>query len=345
MLSDAFLRTAPEGYHWDGKLKGFGVRVGKNRTTFLVLMGRGIRRSIGVYPATSLSEARSEARRLLAQKTLKLITTGRIRGNSAISDFLADCKTRLRPKTVENYALTLRYLPDGYLQDITQQQIVRAFKPLTPSVREHVTRVGKTFYTWCMREGLTDKNPMALMQAPLGKPRERVLTDEEIAKLYHVPQTDSYSRLVHFLVLYGQRRGESSLLQWEWIDKDTITFPSSVTKNKRAHAIPLLGTFPLSGTAFVFHHPLAGWSKLKKRYDRDNNIYFEYTLHDIRRSVSTKLAQLGTPIHVNERLLNHISGSFSGVAGIYNKFSYMDEMRQALDNWHRFLDKLPPPEA
>ena len=70
MLTDTFIRSAAPGVHWDGSLKGFGLRVGKNRRTFIVLVASGRRKKIGVWPHTKLVDARSEAKKLLAEKTL-----------------------------------------------------------------------------------------------------------------------------------------------------------------------------------------------------------------------------------------------------------------------------------
>ena len=57
----------------------------------------------------------------------------------------------------------------------------------------------------------------------------------------------------------------------------------------------------------------------------------------LRRTFATNLAALGTPIHVTEKLLNHISGTVSGVAAIYNRHAYMDEMRAAIEAWEKRL--------
>ena len=59
-----------------------------------------------------------------------------------------------------------------------------------------------------------------------------------------------------------------------------------------------------------------------------------------RRYYATIHAQLGTPIHVIEKLLNHVSGSFGGVAGIYNRFQYQDEMHHAVDSYEKFIQSL-----
>jgi integrase len=59
----------------------------------------------------------------------------------------------------------------------------------------------------------------------------------------------------------------------------------------------------------------------------------DWTLHDLRRSTATKLADLGVQPHVIEQVLNHVSGHKGGVAGIYNRSSYEREVRAALALW------------
>jgi integrase len=66
----------------------------------------------------------------------------------------------------------------------------------------------------------------------------------------------------------------------------------------------------------------------------------EWRLHDIRRTVATRLADLGTMPHVVEAILNHVSGHRTGVAGIYNRATYATEKRAALDLWAEHLSEL-----
>ncbi len=62
-----------------------------------------------------------------------------------------------------------------------------------------------------------------------------------------------------------------------------------------------------------------------------------WRLHDLRRTVASGLARFQTPPHVIEAVLNHRSGTISGVAAVYNRYSYLDEKRQALDAWARHV--------
>ena len=66
--------------------------------------------------------------------------------------------------------------------------------------------------------------------------------------------------------------------------------------------------------------------------ERDEKIELQpWRLHDIRRTVATRIIELGVLPHVVEAVLNHISGHKAGVAGVYNRASYAAEKRQALD--------------
>ena len=60
-------------------------------------------------------------------------------------------------------------------------------------------------------------------------------------------------------------------------------------------------------------------------------------MHDLRRTFATTHAKIGTPIHVTEKLLNHVSGTISGVAAVYNRHSYMEEMKAAVASYDGFL--------
>jgi integrase len=96
--------------------------------------------------------------------------------------------------------------------------------------------------------------------------------------------------------------------------------------------------------------PFSGWSRARlaldvriseARTDAGNlTPLAPFTLHDLRRSMATRLGDLGIQPHVIEALLNHISGSKSGVAGIYNRATYAAEKRQAVDIWAAHIEGL-----
>jgi len=160
--------------------------------------------------------------------------------------------------------------------------------------------------------------------------------------------SSDFHNIVELLVLTGQRRGEIAALRVEWIDfkKRTITLPPSITKNKRQHTFPLGKTaetplkrgakesvlFPARGKATPFN----GWSKAKPAFDRGCPIE-PWTLHDLRRTFATNLAPLAVPVHITEKLLNHVSGTTGGIVAVYQRPAYLDEMRAAVAAWEKHL--------
>lgn len=197
-----------------------------------------------------------------------------------------------------------------------------------------------------------------------GRSRERILSHDELNTVWHAtsPAT-AFNSIVRLLVLTGARRGEIAALQWSWINTEqrTITFPAIITKNKRTHTIPygelsahVFTTLPrLHDVPFLF--PAArqrsenttvfnGWGKPKTRLDRECGVT-DWTLHDLRRTYATYMQQLGVRIEVTERLLNHVSGSQSGIVGVYQRYSWMPEMREAILKYEVFLATLNTPTA
>ena len=85
--------------------------------------------------------------------------------------------------------------------------------------------------------------------------------------------------------------------------------------------------------------PFSGWSKSKERLDRRSGLA-GWRLHDLRRTLVTGLAELGVRPHVIEAVVNHVSGHKAGVAGVYNRATYSQEKRKALQDWADYLNRI-----
>jgi integrase len=85
----------------------------------------------------------------------------------------------------------------------------------------------------------------------------------------------------------------------------------------------------------------SGWHICKQRLDarieKTTSKPSDWVPHDLRRTVATGMAELGTSPHVIECVLNHVGGFRAGVHGIYNRNSYAREMTAALDLWAEHL--------
>ena len=136
MLNEASIRAAKSGTLWDGSLKGFGLRVGKTRKTFIVLVASGRRKAIGTWPLVNLATARAEAKRLLAEKTLGKIRPTHSAFDDAKTDYLAYCTERvkagtMKPRTLKDYTRLLKLFPFGRqsVADIAARDIIQRLKP------------------------------------------------------------------------------------------------------------------------------------------------------------------------------------------------------------------------
>ena len=357
-LSDAGVRSlkAPlEGTvdYWDTKLPGFGCRVSQGGAKSFILKLDNSRKAIGRYPLISLGEARVEAKRLMAEKILGKTRSPTISCAAAVEEFLEEKAARRRAITVADHKRHLRLLDlKGQLAEIREADLSRKLKTLTRSEFNHRLACAKTFFTWAQKKRYITDNPTIGFSSHTMASRSRVLTDSELAAVWTAAEQAEghFGTIVRLLILTGMRRGECAALQKSWIRSSTITLPKDATKNGREHTFPigtlgaslLAAALPRDGSALLFpargttDTPFNGWSKSKVALDTQSTIE-PWTLHDLRRTFATNLAALGTPIHVTEKLLNHVSGTVSGVAAIYNRHAYMDEMRAAIDAWEKRL--------
>jgi integrase len=348
--------------YFDDAVRGFGVRVSQGGSkTFVVLLGKARkRRTIGRYPDISLSEARAMAKRAQADFLLdgEVIaeTKPTISFSNARDRFLADCDVRTKPRTAAEYRRLLysHFSFDKSVDTISRTSITDAIEAIrnTPSEQKHAFVAIRTMMNWCRKRGIIEASPVPALSFT-SEPRSRVLSDDELRAVWRRAEGYGYpyGRIIQLLVLTGQRRGEIAGLRCSWIEGDVIVFPPGFTKNKREHVVPLGAhamqivaglpessdlLFPARGAE---DRPFNGWSKSKLAFDNGIEVP-DYTLHDLRRTFSSTMARLATPIHVTEKLLNHVSGTISGVAAIYNRHSYLGEMRQAIAAYDDHLASL-----
>src|SRR5262249_21604390 len=157
---------------------------------------------------------------------------------------------------------------------------------------------------------------------------------------------DDFGRIVRLLILTGCRRSEVGGMAYSEFDLEagTWTIRKERSKNGHAHRLPVLPAMSdllITGRVRGERDGLFGdradgftqWSAAKRELDQRLEIA-AWRLHDIRRSVATKMGDIGIQPHIIEQILNHQSGHKSGVAGVYNRSNYTNEVRAALALWH-----------
>jgi integrase len=356
------LKAPPHGQnvtYFDDQLPAFGIRVSySGRKTWVVMRGKARARTrIGYYPDLPLAAARSKARLLLLEQHAPPTLTF----DEALSLFLSvHCSQKNKARTAAETERLLRrhfaMLGARQLDDISHHLITDIIDRLliTPSEANHAFTAIRTFFRFAVRRRLINRSPVEGLQIPSRvHARDRSLTDEEIVKVWSAAAQIGYpfGTIVQLLILTGQRRGEIGNLRWSWIQGDKITLPKEIVKNNRTHTFPIGADarriieatpritdllFPARGNESV---AFSGWSKSKPRLDRLSGVN-NYTLHDLRRTFAVGLQRCAVPVEVIETLLNHKSGIFRGIVGVYQRHDYLEEMRVAVTAWEARLSSL-----
>jgi integrase len=237
------------------------------------------------------------------------------------------------------------------LDDIADRAPVQANRTLS-----HLRKI----FNWAIERDLIAVNPCAGVKPPGTEiVRVRRLTgdkqtgnDDELRAIWRTAAATPwpFGPILQLLILTGQRRGEVAGMRWSELDLDNKlwTIPAERAKNKTTHMVPLSEAaveiilrvprvknvdmvFSTTGTSTV-----SGFSRAKRRLDKATGIR-DWRLHDLRRTVASGMQRLGIKLEVTEKVLNHRSGSFGGIVGVYQQHDYADETRAALEAWARFV--------
>jgi integrase len=209
-----------------------------------------------------------------------------------------------------------------------------------------LARALSKFFAWNIEHRRIAANPCAGIKVETPLPRNRVLSSAEIAAFWKAASREraEFAAPLKLLLLTGQRLSEVSGMRREELSEDgaTWTIPGTRTKNHRAHVVPLSPAgrdliASMRDGAFVFstdgRAPVALGSKIKARLDAAMKIA-PWRLHDLRRTAVTGMAELGMRPDVIELVVNHVSGTRGGIAGVYNRSGLLAERRAALERWN-----------
>lgn len=141
-------------------------------------------------------------------------------------------------------------------------------------------------------------------------------------------------------------------MRWSEVDLDAKQWviPAQRSKNGKPHVVPLspyaldvlneVPRFPDCDYVFTTRNsPVSGFSKMLRRLSEGSQTS-DWRLHDLQRTAASGMARAGVAPHVVEKVLNHISGTISGVAAVYNRYGYDREKREALETWGEVLSRL-----
>ncbi len=249
--------------------------------------------------------------------------------------------------------------------DIKRRDIVQLLdriKERAPITANRVHGALTRLFNFAAERGVIEDSPCTRIRKAPEKGRSRVLADNEIKLLWDALALDNMDMDIYrasklalkMILLTGQRPGEVCGMTWDEIDGNTWNIPADRMKNKEAHTVPLCSmTFEVmeqarllsDGSAFMFKSshlkdgPITTRSLAKGvlRHWQEIGIEKPFTPHDLRRTLRTRLAELGISDVIAERVLGH---KLQGVLAVYNRHDYDKEKRQALTMWEGRLRRI-----
>jgi integrase len=298
--------------------------------------------------------------------------------NAIAVEYLAALAQTARPKTIyeAKRALDRHILPSlgtRQMSTITGDDIAPIVRRLRArgknvSANRLIARIS-AFWNWALRPDVRalkgGVSPVEGWEQTEERERTRVLDDAEIALFWRATEKlGLFKAPMRMLLLTGQRRTEVAAMTWAEVNAggDVWTIPEARAKNHRSNDVPLSDLareqLPARTGEYVFKTrqkdaPLTAWSWAQEKLIAtmnelrgDDGLQGDvppFVLHDLRRTVSTGMAKLRIRQEAVERLLNHRSGRVSGIAAVYNQFTYEDEVADAVQAWSRKIQSLIDP--
>ena len=332
------------------------------------------RQKLGVYPRITLATARDKAIDILRQVDEGIDPTKRRRNPDtkveAVCREFVRLHAQARNKSWREAERILerefistsgqRDIRDIKRWDILELMDAAIARGSAYQANRILSNIRKLF-NWCIERGIVEVSPIVGLKAPTKEQsRDRVLDDAEVVCVLRACRNDVYPfrQFVPMLLATAQRRGELAEMRWGEIDLEAKIWviPAERSKNGKPHVVPLSGyaldvlnevpRFLDCDFVFTTTHksPVSGFSKMVRRLSEGSHTS-GWRLHDLRRTAASGMARASVAPHVVEKVLNHISGTISGVAAVYNRYGYDVEKRQALDQWGQYITALGRREA
>jgi integrase len=370
------MRCSPgqaESLFWDAALRGFGMRALRSGRRSWIYQyrdehARTRRMVLGDVSAVSLEAAREVARQKAASVARganpsvdrkKKRTAGTVL--EVVEAYLVHARERQRSRTFSGTERHLRThaapLHHDRVEAVSRGDIADLLRRIAessgPISANRLRAALSAMWTWGLRTGLieADNNPVTFTMRQRETTRDRTLSGAELKAIWDATNNGKdYSRIVRLCLLTACRREEIGRLRWDEIHDDRIVFGPDRMKGNLAHEIALLPmiysalpTRPDDARSSVFGRRgtgFSGWSKSK--IDLDAKLAGlginvpAWGLHDLRRTVSTRLHDAGVEPLVIEALLAHKQ---QGVAAVYNRASFREAKKTALTRWHEIVAK------
>lgn len=263
------------------------------------------------------------------------------------------------------------------VQDIRRRDIIEVLDEMVdddrPIAANRALSALRKMLSWAASRDILEASPAVGVKAPgVETSRDRVLSEAELRVLWKACEELAYpwGYFAQMLILSGQRRHEVAGMRTTEISGALWIIPRERAKNDIEHHVPISGSmqalldrmpriasrhgllFTTTGSSSI-----SGFSKAKtaidakmleilqreaaERGDEPENVSVApWRFHDLRRTVATGMARLGIGLPTIEKVINHMSGTFAGIVGVYQRHSFADEKRAALELWAEHVNEV-----
>ena len=358
--------------YWDADTPGFGLRVSAGgRMSWVVMYRHGDvkrRLTLGNYPALSVAEGRAKARRALHtvqyQGADPAADKKANRAAETFGEMVQEYLERYAKREKRSWRKDLQILEKDVLprfgkrkaKDITRRDIIAMLDDIVergaPIQANRTLEVVRKLFNWAIGRDILQVNACHRVPKPSSENRsDRVLNEAEIRVVWKATDTEAPLTAAAFKLrlLTAQRGAEVLAMRWDQILDGWWTIPAEVAKNGLAHRVPLSpqaqslldAIRPLSAdTGWVFpgaedtRHRVAVHKAHNRIRDRCG---VSFVPHDLRRTAASHMTGMGISRLVVSKLLNHVE---SGVTAVYDRHSYDQEKRAALEAWGFQLERI-----
>ena len=362
---------------WDSKVAGFGVRVKPSGAcsyfvAYRTPTNKTRRYTIGRSEEITPSDARKKAIQILAQVSLGddpmaiVLETTKVETFGDLAAEYVRRKGNAKSIKEEKRILKRDILP--VLGNIPVKKVQRrTVVILIDKIRDRGSKIManrtqsliKRVFSFGVFRDVLEESPIRDLKNTREKSRDRVLTDKEIAvflsRVDDLPYSTHLKSALKLILVTGQRPGEVIGAEWEDFDFENGVWniPGEKTKNRLSHTVPLSTLaaeiindiprrddsrflFPAKRGKAINSATHMGVSALAAAIRRHSDVLEldHWSPHDLRRTAASGLASLGVSRLVVSKILNHRE---RGVTGIYDRYAYEKEKRQALEAWGQKL--------
>ncbi len=336
--------------------------------------------TLGDVRATSLADARDEARGLL-RKGLAGVDPREERRKAAeevqrasllpgtieklAEQFLSLGKTKrgrdLAPNTRALYTRQLRRHVYPALGRLAPASVTKAdVRTVIDRMRAtgHEVSANRTlqtlrrFFCWAVEQDILTASPCAGLKVTSEQPRERVLSNDELRAVAAAASGTAIQHLLPLILQTATRSHEARSAKWSDFDFEERLWRIPATKAGITHVLPLsqgalrvLSEVPRTDSGYVFPGHYSSRSKVPHMGPPQAAVEIvggrsgvaNWSLHDLRRTVRTRLPEVGATPDIAERVLGHVLG---GMRRVYDRHDYVPQMMQALEAWSQELDRI-----